>query len=176
MKKIISISLITIFLVAIIIVAIFLLHPLKYKDIIDECSEEYGVDRYVVYSLINIESSYDKNALSKAGAVGLMQLLPSTAEDIANRIKIDEEINLYDEKVNIRLGCYYLSYLIDMYDDNLINALCAYNWGLTNVNNWLELGNIDNSGTITNIPVAETKKYVSKFNRNYKIYKLIYRK
>jgi len=177
MRKFIAISLITIIvLIATIFIAICFLYPLKYKDIIDEYSEEFNLDRYAIYSVINIESNYDKKALSKAGAIGLMQLLPSTAADVANRLNIQEEINLYDEKINIRLGCYYLSYLLDMYDNNMTNALCAYNWGLTNVNNWLQLGNKDESGTITNIPVEETKNHIKKFERNYKIYKLIYRK
>ncbi len=106
-----------------------------------------------------------------------MQLLPSTAVDLANRLKmIDFEVaDLFDPSVNIELGAFYLRYLLDMFDDNLTNALCAYNWGLNNVRNWIGLGNVDGSNTITNIPIKETSEYIIKFRLNKFVYKDLYR-
>lgn len=171
MKKIVlGIILLIIFLIVAILSTIYLLYPVKYTEYISKYSQEFGLDKKLVYSVINIESSYKKDSLSKAGAVGLMQLLPSTASDMAKRLDIDDDFDLYNEEINIKLGCYYLAYLLDFYEGNVINSLCAYNWGLSNVNNWIKNGNKDKNGTITNIPVKETSNYIKKYKFNYFIY------
>lgn len=175
MKKIIGISSIFIIVVIMAIVIFFLCFPKKYQNEIKEYSGIYGLDRYLVASVINIESSYDKEAVSSAGAMGLMQLLPSTAQDVGRRVGKDiVEEDLFDEKTNIELGCYYLSYLLKMFDGNITNVLCAYNWGLQNVKEWIDKGNVDEAGTIINIPVKETRDYIGKYRLNRFIYKNIY--
>ena len=68
-----------------------------------------------------------------------------------------------------------MKYILDYYDGNVINALASYNWGLNNVNNWLGKGNLDENGTIANIPVEETKNYIKKYNSNKFVYKNIYK-
>ena len=147
-------------------------YPTKYKSIIDKYSVEYGVDNSLVASVINIESNYDKNSVSSVGAVGLMQLMPSTAYDVAKRLNLKIEYgDLFDENINIRLGTYYLRYLLDMFDGNEINALSAYNWGLSNVKMWMSYGNINKFGEIENLPVKETENYLKK----YKISKFMYK-
>ena len=147
--------------------------PKKYRSDIDIYAKEYNLSSTLVASVINIESGYNESAVSRVGAVGLMQLLPDTAYDCAKRIGISVTYEqLFDKSTNLRLGCFYLRYLLDLFDDNLINALCAYNWGYGNVCNWIELGNVDNEGTITNIPVKETKDYLKK----YKVCKFVYGK
>ena len=104
-----------------------------------------------------------------------MQLLPSTAKDIANRIGLDREnIDLFDENTNIRMGCFYLAYLLSLYDNNVINALSAYNWGLRNVNDWMHNGNVNKEGDIINIPVKETRDYIFKYKLTYAIYSFFY--
>jgi soluble lytic murein transglycosylase len=130
----------------------------------------------MVASVINIESSYDENAISKANARGLMQLLPSTAFDCAKRmgIVISEE-DLFNEETNMMIGCFYLSYLLDLFDGDIVNTLSAYNWGLGNVRDWIALGNVNENGTIRNIPVKETKDYIQKYNVNYFVYGRIYK-
>ena len=130
----------------------------------------------MVASVINIESSYRKDSVSNAGAIGLMQLLPSTAFDMAARLDMElTEEDLFNEEINIKIGCFYLSYLLEMFDNNITNTLCAYNWGLNNVKNWIIDGNVDESGTIINIPVKETKDYIGKFAVNKFVYKNIYK-
>ena len=176
MRKGIGIALICLIVLIVFIVIFTILFPRKYRDEINELADKYNLDRYLVASVINIESSYDVNALSKAGAMGLMQLLPSTASEMASRLKIDFEKNdLYDVRTNIELGCYYLSYLMDMFDENVVNVLSAYNWGLQNVKDWIAKGNVGKDGEITNIPIAETQNYIKKFESNAFVYRNIYK-
>ena len=147
----------------------------NYNAIIDKYSNEYRLDKAMVYSVINIESGFDVRAESSAGAKGLMQLLPSTAMDCANRIGIEmTEDEIFDEDKNIRIGCFYLSYLLNLFEGNLINTLSAYNWGLGNVKQWVAFGNVDKDGTIINIPVRETQNYIRKYRINYFIYKKLF--
>lgn len=150
--------------------------PRKYKLEIEYFAEEYNLSSVLVASVINIESGYDENAVSSAGAVGLMQLLPDTAFDCANRLGMDiDKEELFDKNINIHLGCFYLRYLLDLFDGNLINSLCAYNWGYGNVRNWLSLGNVDKDGTITNVPVEETRNYLKKYQVCSWFYEKIYK-
>lgn len=177
MKKIVIGSVIAIFILIVVLIAtIYLLFPTKYSEYVEKYSEEYNLDKSLVYSVIKIESGFKKDSLSKAGAMGLMQILPSTGKDMAIRLKMSvDDVNLYDPQTNIKIGCYYLSYLLNLYDGNVVNTLCAYNWGLSNVNNWISKGNVDDSGTITSIPVKETKNYITKYKVSKWIYCTFYR-
>lgn len=153
---------------------LFLFFPRKHIDEINRFSKEYNLEPSMVASIINIESGYKEDAVSNAGAVGLMQLLPSTASDCARRMGLMlEDDSLYDVDINIRIGCYYLRYLLDIFDGNVTNTLCAYNWGLGNVNDWMTAGN-EKDGTITNIPVKETREYVRKYRVNKVVYGIFF--
>lgn len=175
MKKILVIILILLVIIYLSIFIFFSAFPRKYEEYICKYADEYNVDRYIIASVINVESSYDSNCVSSAGAIGLMQLLPSTADDMAIRLGIDiKSIDLKDAETNIMLGSYYLSYLLKMFDNNIYNALSAYNWGLSNVKNWIALGNVDDGGNITKVPVKETRDYLKKYEVNKFIYKNIY--
>ena len=150
---------------------VYLLFPIKYSDYIKKYSEKYNIEEKTIYSVINIESGFKKNSISKVGAIGLMQIMPNTAEEVVKKLKWDiENVDLFDAETNIEIGCFYLRYLLDLYNENVINALCAYNWGLSNVNNWISNGNIDKNGVITNIPIKETRDYVSKYKINVFVY------
>lgn len=176
MKKVIALSLILLLITLISIVVIFALFPKKYRDDIVWYAREYDLSASMVASVINIESGYDENAVSKVGAMGLMQLLPDTAFDCAKRVGIEvTEEKLFDRDINIRLGCFYLRYLLDLFDGNIVNTLCAYNWGYGNVRNWISLGNADSKGTISNVPVAETKNYLKKYSVSHWFYQKIYK-
>jgi len=165
-----------VFVIIGIILLFLFLFPKKFVDEISKYSREFNLNDYMVASVINIESRYDSSAISSAGAMGLMQLKMTTALDMANilGIEIDEKL-VYDVDINIRLGTKYLSYLLDMFDGNETNALASYNWGLQNVKDWMAEGNIDESGTIINIPVKETNNYLKKYKVNRFVYKNIYR-
>lgn len=151
-------------------------YPIKYEHFVEKYSEEYGLDKYLVYAVMRTESRFDKYAVSNAGAMGLMQITDETGEDCARRLKISgySDNALFDPEINIEIGCYYLKRLIDKYD-NVNNALAAYNGGPGNVDKWLlDQNYVDESGTLVNIPFRETKNYVVRVNEAREMYKSIY--
>ena len=145
------------------------LFPMKYTDEVVAACKRFDVNEAVVFSVINIESRFNADALSKKGAVGLMQVLPSTAEELAKEIGLDE-FDLKNPKDNILIGTYYVKQLSKKFE-NLETALCAYNAGPANVNAWLRDEDKSTDGkTLKKIPFAETKGYIKKFRRNFKYY------
>lgn len=151
-------------------------YPLKYEKEIIYFSNKYNLDENLVKSLINVESSYRENALSTSNAMGLMQIMPTTAIEVAQKLKIEDfnVFKLYNKDINLEIGCYYLSYLILLFNNNTLNALCAYNAGLSNVKRWLANESFSKDGVnLDIIPFFETKNYIDKINKNYKIYKYI---
>ena len=176
MKKHIIIAGSIISVAVLIIVLTFSVFPRKFSSDIKKYTSIYGLPTSYIASVICIESGYDTQAVSQAGAMGLMQLMPSTAFDCADRLDIQiEQEQLFDKDVSLNLGCFYLRYLLDLFDGDWINTLCAYNWGYGNVCNWLALGNVDKNGTITKIPVEETKEYIKKFKICQFVYEKVYR-
>ena len=144
-------------------------YPLKYKDYILEASKQYNVEPYLVASIINSESSFDKCVVSQKGAVGLMQIMPSTASMVAKQLKLSE-YDLFDEQTNIKIGTYYLSTLLSYFGD-LSVAICAYNAGPTRVKSWLENEEFSGDGkTLDSIPYAETQRYLANVLKNIKFY------
>ncbi len=140
-------------------------HPVKYQDWITEYSAACEIEPSLVASIINVESSYDTNAVSKKGAVGLCQLLPSTAQYVINYYGLnDKEINLTDAETNIKLATLYLKYLYKKFDKTEI-VLASYNAGETVVRTW-----INEDKELSNIPYKETKNYISKVLNNQAYY------
>ena len=167
MKKSIIILLIIILVMVAALAAIsYISYPLKYTELVTKYSTKYNLDPSLVYSTINVESSFNSDSISKSNAMGLMQLLPTTANDIATRLN-KFEYNILDPDTNIEFGCYYLRYLLDMYNGNLDYAIIAYNAGLGTLNNWLE-----NNISMDDIPYQETKEYLKKIKFNIKIYNI----
>lgn len=167
MKKSIAI-LLTIIIVVVAVSYIILQnhYPIKYSNIIDKYSYLYHLDKSLVYSTINVESSFKCDSVSKSNAMGLMQLLPTTADDVANRLNIIK-YDIFDPDTNIMFGCYYLRYLLDIYDQNIDYTIMAYNAGLGTVNSWLKNDILDNE-----IPYKETRDYLKKIKFNMKIYNI----
>lgn len=154
------------------------IYPLKHFDIVKREAAANNIDPYLILSMIKAESGFNKNAVSHKQAKGLMQIVDSTAEDIKERLNIEvDNDDLYDEETNIKLGCKYMSYLIDKYDGNYYIAVCAYNAGLGNVDKWIEQGivpkDLDTHTNIT-LPFKETTKYLNKVISSYKMYRLLY--
>mgnify|MGYP004599763549 FL=1 len=147
------------------------IYPTKYEDYVYKYSEENNIDPYLTFAIIKAESNFNKDSRSKSNAKGLMQLMDATAEEIAKKLNMPEEINLFDAEINIRLGTNYIATLLKYYNNNLYLALSAYNAGIGNVNKWIENGTIQKDGSdIENIPFKETENYVRKIQRDYKIY------
>lgn len=149
------------------------LYPLKYKEIVFEYADLYGIDRPLVFATIRVESSFDEKAKSNKGAVGLMQITPTTAEFIANRLG-EKQYDLFDEKTNIKFGTYYLRYLLDKFKV-LETAICAYNAGEGRVKGWLLDTEKSTDGIILKyIPYKETKEYLEKIVKTFEKYKKLY--
>ena len=149
--KIYAIILLTLFLICesmcVFLLARSILYPMKYEDYINLYSTEFNLSPDLVASIINVESHFQYNVKSEAGAVGLMQLMPTTASYISNLKKIDYEnqSDLLNPQKNIEIGCCYFKYLMDIFGDEK-TSLCAYNAGETNVKNWLKNSNYSEDG------------------------------
>ena len=147
-KKVISYSLIIIFLILAVCGFIGIktyVYPLEYKDEVLEYSKKYNLDPYLVFAVINAESGFDKHATSSKNAKGLMQITESTAKEvneITNSVDSLNEENIYNEDINIELGCQYLASLISRYNGNYYLAICSYNAGIGNVDKWISQGQI----------------------------------
>ena len=134
-----------------------------------------GLDSDLVYAVIKAESSFNEKAKSNVGAVGLMQLLPSTAEFVCQMNGIDfQSEQLTDGAYNVRLGCLYLKYLLDRFGA-VETALAAYNAGEGTVARWLKNSELSSNGsTLEQVPYPETARYVKKVIKFRKIYRFFY--
>ena len=145
------------------------LFPTKYSAEIEEVCNESGVSKSLVFSMINVESGFDKKAKSSKGAVGLMQVMPNTANETAERLGL-ENYDLFDAYTNIKIGVNYFAFLEKKFKDQNV-ALCAYNAGPTNVLSWLGDKKCSDDGkTLKSIPFKETENYIKKINKNLKYY------
>ena len=153
-------------------------HPLKYTEYVEKYAEQYKVPKTLIYAIIKTESDFQSNAVSRVGAVGLMQMMPSTFKDITENF-LYENLDvgmLYDPETNIRYGVFYLSWLKTFYD-NWDCVIAAYNGGLGNVDKWLKDKDISEDGktlNIKNIPFEETRNYVKKVNKSEEKYIKLY--
>lgn len=139
------------------------LYPLKHKGTIIKYSNETHIPAYVIASVINTESSFNRKAVSDRGAVGLMQILPSTAEWVCDKIGEEYDYNkLFIADFNIKVGSHYLAYLINKFN-NLSTAIVAYNAGEGTVGKWLKISEYSNNGvSLEIIPYKESKDYLNK--------------
>lgn len=145
------------------------LYPIAYREIV--C--EYYDDWRLILSIVKAESGFRPDVTSNAGACGLMQILPSTAEFIAEKNGI-EEYDLYEPRDNLHLGCLYFMYLEEKFS-NLQTVLAAYNAGEGTVKEWLKDSRYSSDGVIlSSIPYTETKNYVIKIKKYYQNYRKIY--
>jgi len=153
-------------------------YRLEYREELVRWADEYGVDRYLAAAVIHCESSNRKDVVSHAGAVGLMQIMPDTGEWIAGKLGLEDysEARLTEPEVNIRMGCWYLSYLLDKYSGDRRLALAAYNAGPGNVEKWMQDGRFARDGELMEIPFPETARYVEKVQRAYEKYLTLYKK
>jgi soluble lytic murein transglycosylase len=128
-------------------------YPLEYDHIVRGHAENYDLDPALLAAVIYRESKFDSDARSSSGAIGLMQLLPDTAQGIAvhtggSRFRVSD---LYSPEINVRYGSFYLRRLLTKYGDTRL-ALAAYNAGQANVDAWLAAGE--------EIEFPETREYV----------------
>jgi soluble lytic murein transglycosylase len=151
-------------------------YPVKYSEYVLKYSKQYEVDPYLTFAVIKAESSFNPKAVSHKEAIGLMQLTRQTAVWGAESIGIEdfETSDLFDAETNIRIGCWYLSWLMkELKNTDLVIA--AYNGGIGNVKKWLQDSNLSNSGdSLDRIPFAETDRFLKRVKNYYWIYKRLY--
>ena len=176
---------IAIILLVIVIMVIFkdkilkMIYPKPYKEIVSTYAEKYNVEEDLIFAVMKAESNFDENAVSHKSAIGLMQIMEETADDIATTYGIDIDNDNIKESVanvenNINIGTKYLEVLLDKYGNKEL-AVAAYNAGIGTVDNWISKDIIKEDGSdIENIPYKETNNYVRKILRNYEIYQSIY--
>jgi soluble lytic murein transglycosylase len=154
-------------------------YPRGFREAVIGYSAKYNVDEFLVYSIIREESRFQKNAISPAGAIGLMQLIPSTGRTMANEVGISgyntDMLNI--PRVNIELGIAYFKKVLEEFNGNIYLALASYNAGPHNVVKWIaRFPNLDFEEFVEEIPFHETRNYVKRVLRSYGVYKAIYDK
>ena len=152
------------------------LFPKPYWSDLKRSSEANGLDPYLVASLIRQESEFNPNAVSRANAVGLMQLLPKTGKLVAKEVKLKRfnSSQLYTPAVNMQLGTRYFRGMVDKFG-SFEYALAAYNAGSDRVEEWLGQGKYrDPQEFVESIPFTETREYVQAILRNANVYKQLY--
>lgn len=169
--RVLPVAVLTMFTLFLAVIAVILIVstiekplPVKYSDIIDEVSYSEGIAEHILYAVVYTESNFDAEAVSSAGAVGLMQLLPDTAEWLCSRegVEYSDEM-LTDPEFNVRYGAKYLMILYERYK-NWDAAHAAYHAGFSRVDGWLEEGvaTYNEDGQLEGIPIESTSLYVNK--------------
>jgi len=151
-------------------------YPLAFEKTITKLSRRYHIDPHLILSVIREESRFDRDARSPAGALGLMQIMPSTAKrlDRTLHVGIRGTHDILDVHKNLHLGIYYLSQLVREFG-SYPHAVAAYNAGESSVRKWKKLGNYPSSDVfIEDIPYSETKKYVKRVLTTYFQYKRLF--
>ena len=157
-------------------------YPKGYWKQVLSNAQLFDLDPYLVLAVIREESRFNPKATSRSNAKGLMQIIPSTGRGIARKLNLSHyrSKKLYDAKLNIKMGTYYLSNLIKSFQNNAYLALAGYNGGPNRVKNYLKLWYnnnlkvVDIDEFIESIPIRETRLYVQKVMGSYFEYKRLY--
>lgn len=147
----------------------------EYETLVLRYAETYDVPPAVIFSVIQTESGFDKDAVSSAGAKGLMQITPETFDWLQTKTgeSLPEDA-LFEPEVSIRYGTLFLSILFQRFEEP-DTVFAAYNAGMNAVALWLENPEYSDDGkTLKDIPYEETSYYVVKINRSLKKYKELY--
>ena len=140
---------------------LLLLYPRAYGDDIESLAREIGLDPAVFFALVREESHFAAGIVSRAGAVGLTQLMPATGRDLARKLKLGDA-DLQDPQTNLRLGSAHLEWLLGHLED-IPKALMAYNAGLSRLRGWEEkLAGLPTDLFAEAVPYEETRHYLRK--------------
>jgi soluble lytic murein transglycosylase len=149
-------------------------YPLEHTGAIRAGAARYDLDPALVAAVVYAESRFDQYARSTQGAIGLMQILPATADQIADESGgvTFTTADLEDPRINVRYGSYYLRQALDAYDGDLRAAVASYNAGMGAVDEWLTPARKEGRRLrLDDIPYAETKAYVKKVLEAHRVYR-----
>ncbi len=152
------------------------IYPIHYKEGIARVAKRYGLDPYLVAAVVNTESGYDPAAVSSAGAVGLMQVMPSTAEWVTGlrSWRGGQSPDLNDPDDNLELGACYLGYLLEIFEGTVRVALAAYNAGQGVVGEWVKAAGGTDSFGPSDIVYSETRAFVERVEHYRDLYRRIH--
>lgn len=155
----------------------YALYPYPYRNAVRAAAAAHGLDPRLLLAVMRSESRFRPEAVSAAGAVGLMQITPTTAAWIERRRgHRGAAPALTDPAHNIATGAWYLAYLLRRFSGRTPAALAAYNAGVTPVRAWLRGGVWDGTaGEAHAIPYPETRVFVQRVVASYAVYRLLYR-
>ena len=153
-----------------------ILYPAGFHDIVSRITTHAGIDECLTYALIRAESNFSPTVRSPVGAVGLMQLMPTTAKEIAKGLEQNFSTpQLTNPEVNVRIGTRHLRNLITRFNGNIVSAVAAYNAGATPVLRWRKnFPTLQEDEFIENIPYPETREYVKKVLAAMEVYRQLY--
>jgi len=150
-------------------------YPYQFLEWVKEQTASDATDPHLVAAVVREESAYDPKAVSRVGAVGLMQLMPYTGEWVADRVGLKPFNSdlLMDGSTNVRLGAWYLQHLVEQFNGNIVLAVASYNAGPEAVGRWAEKGARDPDEFIESIPFNETRYFTKRVLRSYNEYRRI---
>ncbi|MBD2871581.1 lytic transglycosylase domain-containing protein [Paenibacillus arenilitoris] len=154
------------------------MYPIYYKQDIRASASNYGVEPHLVAAIIRSETNFKTGRESRKGAIGLMQLMPDTADWVIQKAgftDVTEDMLRHRADVSIEVGSWYLNSLNRQFGQNKIAAIAAYNAGPGNVRKWLDAGVWDGKmESVKQIPFGETRHYVQRVIYYYNKYKDLY--
>lgn len=153
------------------------LERIPYPTLVYASARHYGVDPLLVASVIRVESKGLAGAVSRRGALGLMQVMPETARWAVGEMGLENAtgIDLREPATNVRIGTWYLAMLLRHYHGHMAPALAAYNGGIGNVDGWLRTGVWNGSPhTLVRIPFGQTREFVQSVETAYRVYERLY--
>ncbi len=153
------------------------LFPLGWEKPLRARAARHKLDPYLVAALIRQESEFNPSARSRAGALGLMQIMPATGGQLFRRLGIPNYSSrkLTQPDISLRLGTFHLKNVLDAFEWNLEYALAGYNAGERRIDQWLPFGKFDEPGEFAEtIPFSETRGYVQSVMRNRDVYRRLY--
>ena len=154
------------------------LYPQVFWPEVSQLAQAISLNPYLVMSIIRQESAFNPAAISSAGARGLMQLMPATAQEVLTKLKLPQEpvARLHDPQLSITLGTRYFGGLLQRYQGNMVLALAGYNAGPTRASRWREQwSGVPTDEFIERIPLDETRTYVKLILRNLMMYERLYK-
>ncbi|UVI28480.1 lytic transglycosylase domain-containing protein [Paenibacillus spongiae] len=154
------------------------MYPIHYKDDIRISADNYKLEPQLLAAVIRTETNYEPGKESKKGAVGIMQIMPDTADWIVEKSGFDgvtRDSLKHRADLGIEMGAWYLNWLNKQFKGNQVAVIAAYNAGPGAVKRWMTEGKWDGElSTISDIPYGETRHYVQRVHYYYKKYKKLY--